>query len=287
MLQDKLLLVGSVPLASAEEVMQLASDTLGAHLDCIPDGEVHDRRYWVLRMAFQLFNGHAAFETMHRPDAPLGAEKLIPACREDVWRFRLKPGIDHVAFDMPGWRLGYAKDAQNSYAIFASMKREGRIRPDTRFQVSLPAVNSVVNPSIFGTDERELAITRAAFLDALEAEARQIAAIIPDDELAIQFDCSFEVTDVHGATGLPIEGSIERNVEQFRRLCARGAARLRARRLLRPGEAGARAGRRQFRRSSPCPSNQCVLTRLPRSILQGAACRRGSRRGSCGPPADD
>ena len=220
MLQDKLLLVGSVPLASAEEVMQLASNTLGAHLDCLPDGEVHDRRYWVLRMAFQLFNGHAAFETVHRPDAPLGAEKLIPASREDVWRFRLKPGIDHVAFDMPGWRLGYAKDAQNSYAIFASMKREGRIRPGMRFQVSLPAVNSVVNPSIFGTDERELAITRAAFLDALEAETHQIAAIIPADDLAIQFDCSFEVTDVHGATGLPIEGSIERNVEQFRRLCA-------------------------------------------------------------------
>lgn len=220
MLQEKLLLVGSVPLASAEEVLQLASDTLGAHLDCLPDGEVHDRRFWVLRMAFQLFNGHGAFETVHRPDAPPGGERLIPASREDVWRFRLKPGIDQVSFDMPGWRLGYAKDAQNSYALFAAMKREGRIRAGTRFQVSLPAVNSVVNPSICGTDERELTITRAAFHETLLAETRQIGEFIPAEELAIQFDCSFEVTDVHGATGLPIEGSIERNSEQFRTLCA-------------------------------------------------------------------
>lgn len=44
---------------------------------------------------------------------------------------------------MPGWRLGYAKDAQNSYAIFQAMKREGKVPANTRFQVSLPAVNSV------------------------------------------------------------------------------------------------------------------------------------------------
>lgn len=220
MLQDKLLLVGSVPYDSAEQVLLTASDMLGAHLDCLPDGEVLDRRYWVIRMAFQVFNGHAALETLHRPDAPEGGERLIPASREDVWRFRVKPGIERMSFDMPGWRLGYAKDAQSSFAIFSALKREGRIRPGTRFQVSLPAVNSVVNPSIFGTDERTLRIVREAFLESLVAETRQICAIVPADELAIQFDCSFEVTDVHGAAGLPIEGSIERNVEQFPALTA-------------------------------------------------------------------
>lgn len=220
MLEDKLLLVGSVPFDSAERVMLTASDMLGEHLDCVPDGEVLDRRYWVLRMAFHVFNGHAALETVHRPDAPPGDERLIPASREDVWRFRLRPGVERIGFDMPGWRLGYAKDAQNSFAIFSALKREGRIRPEARFQVSLPAVNSVVNPSIFGTDERELRIVRAGFLDSLVAETRNICSIIPPRELAIQFDCSFEVTDVHGAAGLPVEGSVERNVEQFGPLTA-------------------------------------------------------------------
>ena len=218
MTSDKLLLVGSIPFESAESVLHLASDMLGPHLDAIPDGEVLDRRYWILRMTFQVFNGHPAFETLHRPDAPIGQERLIPSGLDDVWRFKLRAGIEKVGFDMPGWRLGYAKDAQNSYAIFSAMKREGKISPGTRFQVSLPAVNSVCNPAIFGTDVDELTIVRAGFQQALVAETRKICEIIPASELAVQFDCSFEVTDAHGAVGLPIEGSIERNVTQFEAL---------------------------------------------------------------------
>jgi hypothetical protein len=220
MLEDRLLLVGSMPFNSAEQVLRIASDRLGDHLDCIPDGEVLDRRYWILRMAFQVFNGHPAFETVHRPDAPAGVEKLIPLGLADMWEFRLRPGIEQVVFDMPGWRLGYAKDAQNSYAVFSSLKRDGRIRPDARFQVSLPAVNSVCNPRIFGTDQAELDIIRAGFAEALIAEIETICEIIPPSQLAIQFDCSFEITDIYGAVGLPIEGSIERNVAQFEALTA-------------------------------------------------------------------
>lgn len=219
MIKDRLLLVGSVPFDSAQHVFLAASETLGGHLDCIPDGEVLDRRYWVLRMAFQVFNGHGALETIHRPAAPPGGERLVPASREDVWRFRLRPGIEKISFDMPGWRLGYAKDAQNSYAIFSALKREGRIRRDVRFQVSVPAVNSVCNPAIFGTDERELAIVRAGFQESMVAEIENICRVVPAAELAVQMDCSFEVTDVHGAAGLPVEGSIERNVAQFGPLC--------------------------------------------------------------------
>ncbi|MDE0062166.1 MAG: hypothetical protein OXP09_13140 [Gammaproteobacteria bacterium] len=215
MTNEKLLLVGSVPFESAEQVLHMASDMLGGHLDSIPDGEVLDRRFWILRMAFQVFNGHAAFETLHRPAAPPGEERLIPAGLDDVWRFRLRPGIEKVGFDMPGWRLGYAKDAQNSYAIFKAMKRDGKVPGNARFQVSLPAVNSVCNPSIFGADEAELAIIRTGFQEAMVAEARKVCEVIPPSELAVQFDCSFEITDVYGGTGLPIEGSIARNVKQF------------------------------------------------------------------------
>lgn len=215
---EKLLLVGSVPYDSAEKVMHTAADMLGEHLATLPDGEVIDRRFWILRMAFQVFNGHPAFEVRHRPEAPDGEERLIPNGLEDVWRFRLRSGIKRVRFDMPGWRLGYAKDAQNSYAIFSAMKREGKIAPETRFQVSLPAVNSVCNPAIFGTDKDELKVIRSGFQDAMVAEAQNICSIIPSAELAIQYDCSFEVTDVYGAAGLPMEGSIERNATQFEAL---------------------------------------------------------------------
>ena len=220
MINDKLLLVGSVPFESAERVLLLASEMLGGHLDSIPDGEVLDRRYWVLRMAMQVFNGHPAFEVLHRPDAPPGDERLIPSGLDDVWRFRLRPGIERVGFDMPGWRLGYAKDAQNSYALFSAMKREGKVPAKARFQVSLPAVNSVCNPSLFGTNQAELGVVRAGFQEALVAEIRKVCEIVPAAELAVQFDCSFEITDVYGGTGLPVEGSVERNVTQFEELTA-------------------------------------------------------------------
>ena len=219
-MEHRVLLVGSVPFESAEEVLMTASEVLGGHLDCIPDGEVLDRRYWIFRLMFQVFNGHAAFETVHRPSAPAGGERLIPASREDSWRFRLKPGVEQVSFDMAGWRLGYAKDAQNSYAIFSALKREGKVRPEARFQVSLPAVNSVCNPAIFGTDEAELKIIRAGFQEALVAEVENICRIVPPRDLAIQFDCSFEVTDVHGAARLSIEPSIARNLAQIGPLTA-------------------------------------------------------------------
>ena len=218
MVNDKLLLVGSIPFESAEQVLQLASETLGNHLDSIPDGEVLDRRFWILKMAFQVFNGHPAFETVHRPSSPPGQERLIPSGLDDIWQFRLHPGIKQVGFDMSGWRLGYAKDAQNSYGLFSAMKQEGKVSSETRFQVSLPAVNSVCNPKIFGTDETELAIIRAGFQQAMVEETKKICEIIPANDLAVQFDCALEVTDVHGAAGLPVEGSIERNVEQFEEL---------------------------------------------------------------------
>ncbi len=215
-MRGDLLLVGSVPFQSAEEVFTLASKKLGAHLSCIPDGEVLDRRFWAIRMMFQVFNGHPAIETLHSPAAAPGAEKLIPESRDDSWVFRLKPGVSSLKFDMLGWRLGYAKDAQNSYALFSAMKREGKIAAKTRFQVSLPSVNSVCNPASFDVDEKELGIIRAGFQEALVAETEMICKIIPTEELAIQFDCAREITDIHGGFGLPAEGAVERNLPQFK-----------------------------------------------------------------------
>jgi hypothetical protein len=76
-------------------------------------------------------------------------------------------------------------------------------------------VNSTCNPAMFGTDEAALKIIRDGLTEALTAEVENICRIIPAEELAIQFDCSFEVTDVHGEVGLPVEGSIERNIAQI------------------------------------------------------------------------
>jgi hypothetical protein len=54
-----------------------------------------------------------------------------------------------VRFGDPGRRLGYARDAVNSYFVFRVMKEKGVLPPHIRFQVPIPMVNSVLPPRIF------------------------------------------------------------------------------------------------------------------------------------------
>ena len=54
---------------------------------------------------------------------------------------------------------------------------------------------------------------RPGFTAAVRAEVAKIVEKIPNNDLAIQFDGSWEITDIYGGLpGLPIEGAIERNV---------------------------------------------------------------------------
>ena len=214
---NHLLLVGSVPLETAEEVFRGFGGPLGPYLSAMPDGEVGERRYWVIRMQFQVFNGHPDLETVKRPAPDNGVERLIPRDRADGWKFKVRDGVQEVRFGNPGWRLGYARDAINSYFIFRKLKEEGVIPAPVRFQVSIPLTNSVVTPNSFSL--KELPRVRPGFTAALRAEVAKIVEKIPNDELAIQWDGSWEITDVYGGVpGFPTEGAIERNVAQVREL---------------------------------------------------------------------
>ena len=50
----------------------------------------------------------------------------------------MKPGVERVRFGDPGWRLGYARDAVNSYFVFKTLREQGALAKHLRFQVSLP-----------------------------------------------------------------------------------------------------------------------------------------------------
>src|SRR6185437_15722083 len=101
-----LLLVGSVPLRTVEDVMTMFGGALGKYLPAIPDGEVGERRSWVLRLSYQIFNGHIDLDTIKRPARANGVEQLMPRDRSDVWQFKVKPGVEQVRFGNPGYRLG-------------------------------------------------------------------------------------------------------------------------------------------------------------------------------------
>jgi hypothetical protein len=175
------LLVGSVPLDSAEEVFRTVIAFLGDCLRRVPDGETGDRRYWVTWQR-PVFADHPDFDPV--PAVAFLSGPQMPT----IIQFRVRDHVDPggVRFG----RLGYADAAIASYAVFARLKAEGVIPAGVRFQVSLP---TPINPLIqFVTAPLRLVLV-APYEAALLRELNQILTAIPGDQLAIQWDAPFEV----------------------------------------------------------------------------------------------
>jgi hypothetical protein len=215
---NNLLLVGSVPLDTVEDVMRTFGGALARHLPALPDGEVGERRSWVNRLSYQIFNGHLDLETIKRPKPVDGVEQLLPRSRDDAWQFKVKPGIERVRFGNPGSRLGYARDAVNSYFVFRTLREKGILPDGLRFQISIPMVNSVIRPLHF-PDPQDLARIRPGFEAALAAEVAAIVEKIPHPDLAIQWDCAWELQAVCGAgKAVPQELEVETHARPIGRL---------------------------------------------------------------------
>jgi hypothetical protein len=215
---NNLLLVGSVPLDSVEEVMRTFGGALAKHLPALPDGEVGERRSWVNRLSYQIFSGHMDLEAIRRPKSVDGVEQLLPRSRDDTWQFKVRAGVDRVRFGHPGSRLGYARDATSSYFVFRTLREKGIIPEDVRFQISMPMVNSVIRPLYF-PDPADLPRVRPGYEEAIAAEVAAILAKIPNEDLAIQWDCAWELSAIHGtAKNMPAETEIETHVAPVVRL---------------------------------------------------------------------
>lgn len=222
---QNLLLVGSVPLRTVENVMETFGGVLGSHLPAIPDGEVGERRSWVLRLSYQIFNGHIDLDTIKRPArAADGREQLMPRDRGDVWLFQVKDGVERVRFGNPGHRLGYAKDAITSYFVFKTLREKGVLPKGLRFQISMPMVDSVVRPLTFPRPG-DLEKVRPGYEEAIGAEIDAMFDFIPAEDLAIQWDCAWEVSATHNGhdvqAAFPDEAKIETHLGPIARLSQR------------------------------------------------------------------
>jgi hypothetical protein len=176
----KVHLVGSVPMASAREVFESVSAALGDRAKRLPDGETGARGDWItwLEPAFAqnpAFVKSGEFFRVH--SSGTGRE-----------RYTLKPGLtaQDVRFD----NLFYADIAKQSYAVFKQLKNVGRIAADAKLQVDLVPAHSVI--WLFLVDALHAPID-PIYNDALKREIDKIAAAIPHDELAIQFDVASAV----------------------------------------------------------------------------------------------
>ena len=120
------LLVGSVPLRSAEEVFQVMAAELGDRLRQLPDGETGPRSDWIV-WQYPVLSSRPGVR-----GRPARARRRTGRC--PALRVRDGESVETLRFD----DLGYAQAAMSSYAVFARRKRDGQIPAHCRFQVSLP-----------------------------------------------------------------------------------------------------------------------------------------------------
>jgi hypothetical protein len=210
---DQVLLLGSIPLDSSEQVFHVCTDVLGDLLPSVTDGEVGDRLWWHNYTAYNTFSTHPDVETLGRPAPLQGLPAWKPQSLEDMWSFRIRPGVTSLRFD----NLGYVEPALASYQHFRRLRRDGVIPGGMRFQVCLPMTGSGCDT--FFRVPADVPAVHAAYEEAMIREIDRLTSAIPHGDLAIQWDLCVEVLDIEGA--LPWtdpERRFERNVEPIGRL---------------------------------------------------------------------
>jgi hypothetical protein len=175
---EQLLLIGSIPLDTPKEVFETFGAPLGRYLAAVPDGEVGPRSHWISRIHYQVFAAHPEFEVLARPRPDNGVERQFPHDNTDRWQFKVRDGVERVRFGDPGWRLGFARDAVNSYFVFQTLKEKGVLARHLRFQVSMPMVNSALPPRVFPVPG-DLDKIKPGYEAALRAEVARIVDKIP------------------------------------------------------------------------------------------------------------
>jgi len=167
--------IGSIPLKNSREVFTTISDRLGPRVLRIPDGETGERTHW-LGWIEPIFADNPAFE-------PTGERSRVHATSDPRPLHRLKEGI--AAKELRFSNLRIADTAIASFDEFIELKDRGVIPSRCRFQVSVANPISVVHRFVAEPfQERVVSIYEQAML----AEIDKLAAKIPHQELAIQFD---------------------------------------------------------------------------------------------------
>jgi len=199
-------LVGSVPLANSEEVFRAAAQILGARLKRMPDGETGARGDWVQWLTHLLRN-HPQFDLPGAID--------YSAARDVRNYYRVKPGIAPAAVRFGA--LGYAEYARQSYAIFARLLDEGVIPAATRFLVAMPTPLAFLQVLI-APDQR--AGLEKAYFESVMGEVAALAAVVPGERLAVQWDTVFEVLILEGVRKSQIDDTREGLIARLGRLGA-------------------------------------------------------------------
>jgi hypothetical protein len=177
-LPDKIHLVGSIGLDTAQEVFRTVGTAFGSRLKRVPDGEPGPRRLWV-SFQYPLLRSSPYL----RPD-PSGAVRKTSG-------FPLLCLAEGVApSEVRFGELGYAREARASYQDFCEARDKGDVAKSARFQVCLPTPMGVTYA--FCT-ARDIEAIEAAYEAAMIREVKEICRTIPLHDLCIQWDFCHEM----------------------------------------------------------------------------------------------
>lgn len=191
------LLVGSVPLASAEDVFSMAGEVLGNRLRSIPDGETGKRIHWCGWQKKVMDD--APFLSKARPE---GADGVAEGA--GLGRYEVRGELADARFG----KLGYSDAAIESYKTFAHLRDSGKIPKGVRFQVSLPTPLAPLTVMIQPKDYEKV---EPLYESAMREEVEAICEAIPSDDLAIQWDIANEIGILEGIPILPNQETIFSN----------------------------------------------------------------------------
>lgn len=180
-----ILLVGSIPLKSADEVFSVVGRELDGFVHRIPDGESGDRTDWV-EWQSSVFSRIPFVELVDESTDPTGQTHKGP-------QYRVRPGFPTAAVQFGP--LGYVAAAETSYRAFTDAKAKGAIPADCRFQIGVATALSVVGQYV--DDAFQIAV-EPAYESRLLEEIDEIASVIPHDELAIQWNLATELSIIEG-----------------------------------------------------------------------------------------
>lgn len=178
-------LVGSVPLSDAETVFRTVCDSVGPHLRRLPDGETGARRRWV-GMLSEILDRHPAFEP-DPEERPFVMRLASGKVHRELTRLRIRPGINPEAIR---FETGYAAMAKESFGVFTRLQGEGVIPSSMKFQVAIP---SPLAPTYNYIGAKSRSVFLELFTQHLLDEVRQIAATLPVEQVALQWDVLQEI----------------------------------------------------------------------------------------------
>ncbi|XDG06461.1 hypothetical protein ABKA04_006076 [Annulohypoxylon sp. FPYF3050] len=166
------LMVGSVPGASSQEVFTRLVTSLSGRLEAVPDGETGERWNYI-GWQLQRFPPIARRNELGGIQLPESGSRLPTFTLADI-----KP-------------TAYDEAALSSYAEFRRLRQENIIPANIRFQVGLPSPYSVlighVKPELVNTIEP---LYEKRFAETID----HIVTNIPHKDLVIQWDLCFEMT---------------------------------------------------------------------------------------------